>query len=60
MGADPKGNVLDNAADLKPLTIAPNAPLDEALRLISKYNLLALPVVNVEQHLTALSPSTTL
>lgn len=51
IGADAKDNVLGVAADLKPLAIAPDAPLDEALRLISKYNLLALPVVDVEQHL---------
>jgi magnesium transporter len=51
IGADPKSNVLDAAEDIKPLTIAPDAPLDEAVRIISKYNLLALPVVDAQQQL---------
>jgi magnesium transporter len=50
IAADLNSNVLDAGPDLKPLTIAPDAPLDEAVRLISKYNLLALPVVDAHQH----------
>jgi len=51
IASDPKSNILASAADLKPLTIMPDATLDEAVRLISKYNLLALPVVDSKQHL---------
>jgi magnesium transporter len=50
IATDPNSNVLAASADLKPLMIAPDAPLDEALRLISKYNLLALPVVDAARH----------
>src|SRR3974390_1976047 len=50
IAADPKGDLLAVAPNLTPLAVAPDAPLEEAVRLISKYNLLALPVVDAKQH----------
>lgn len=50
IAADPEANVLAVASAHEPMTIAPDAPLDEVARLISKYNLLAIPVVDAGQH----------
>ncbi len=44
--ADPQATVKDAAPARKPLTVRAQAPLDETVRLISKYNLLAIPVVD--------------
>ena len=44
--ADPQATVKDAAPARKPLTVRAEAPLDETVRLISKYNLLAIPVVD--------------
>jgi len=42
--------VLAVASTHKPMAIASDAPLDDVVRLISKYNLLAVPVVDAGQH----------
>jgi magnesium transporter len=44
--SDPKTTVLDAAPPRRPVTISPDASRDEATRLISKYDLLAVPVVD--------------
>jgi magnesium transporter len=49
--ADPDSNVLAVAPTRKLTTVAPDAPLDETVRLISKYNLLAIPVVDSQDHI---------
>ena len=41
IAADPAANVLATAPSRDPVTVAADAPLDETVRLISKYNLLA-------------------
>lgn len=41
---------MDAAPARKPLTVKPEAPLDETVRLISKYNLLAIAVVDDAGH----------
>jgi len=51
IAADPKATVLAAAPLSKLLMVAPEAPLDEAVRLISKYNLLAIPVADAQRHL---------
>jgi magnesium transporter len=44
--ADPNDSVLAAAPTRRPVTISPHASRDEATRLISKYDLLAVPVVD--------------
>ena len=44
--ADPNASVLAAAPTRRPVTISPLASRDEAARLISKYDLLAVPVVD--------------
>ncbi|WP_240002545.1 magnesium transporter [Oleisolibacter albus] len=49
VSADPDANVLDAAPPRRPVTIRATAPRDEAVRLISKYDLLAVPVVDARE-----------
>jgi magnesium transporter len=44
--SDPNATVLEAAPSRRPVTISPHASRDEAARLISKYDLLAVPVVD--------------
>jgi magnesium transporter len=44
--SDPNATVLEAAPSRRPVTISPLASRDEATRLISKYDLLAVPVVD--------------
>jgi magnesium transporter len=44
--SDPNATVLDAAPSRRPVTISSEASRDEATRLISKYDLLAVPVVD--------------
>src|SRR5215470_6436080 len=44
--ADPNASVLAAAPTRRPVTISPHASRDEATRLIAKYDLLAVPVVD--------------
>jgi magnesium transporter len=44
--SDPNATVLEAAPPRRPVTISPEASRDEATRLISKYDLLAVPVVD--------------
>jgi magnesium transporter len=46
ISADPDASVLAAAPTRRPVTISPHASRDEAARLISKYDLLAVPVVD--------------
>src|ERR1700730_14129306 len=46
ISADPEANVMAAAPPRLPFTISPLASRDEAARLISKYDLLAVPVVD--------------
>jgi len=50
ISADPHANVLTAAPARKPVKVAAFAPRDEAVRLISKYDLLAVPVVDHRNH----------
>jgi magnesium transporter len=43
--SDPKANVLEAARPFKPIAVAPLTDREEVARLLSKYNLLAVPVV---------------
>src|SRR6266849_1132756 len=49
--ADPNASVLAAAPTRRPVSISPLASRDEAARLISKYDLLAVPVVDGTGHL---------
>jgi magnesium transporter len=51
LSADPESSVLAAAPTRRPVTISPLASSDEAARLISKYDLLAVPVVDGTGHL---------
>jgi magnesium transporter len=51
ISADPEASVLAAAPTRRPVTISPLASRDEAARLISKYDLLAVPVVDGAGHL---------
>jgi magnesium transporter len=51
ISADPDATVLAAAPTRRPVTISPLASRDEAARLISKYDLLAVPVVDGAGHL---------
>jgi magnesium transporter len=48
--ADPKASVLSAARFDKPITVSPSADREEVARLISKYDLLAVPVVDESWH----------
>src|SRR5262245_13043017 len=50
ISGDPNAKVLTAAPARKPITIAALASRDEAVRLISKYDLLAVPVVDPKNH----------
>ncbi len=50
ISGDPHANVLTAAPPRKPITIRATAPRDEVARLISKYDLLAVPVVDGKGH----------
>lgn len=50
ISADPHAGVLAAAPARKPITTRALAPRDEAIRLISKYDLLAVPVVDGKGH----------
>jgi magnesium transporter len=51
ISADPEASVLSAAPTRRPVTISPLASRDDAARLISKYDLLAVPVVDGAGHL---------
>jgi magnesium transporter len=51
ISADPEASVLSAAPTRRPVSITPLASRDEAARLISKYDLLAVPVVDGAGHL---------
>lgn len=51
VSGDPHANVLAAAPSRKPIVISPLASRDEAVRLISKYDLLAVPVVDGRGHI---------
>jgi magnesium transporter len=51
ISGNPEDNVLSVAAGRRPLAVSPTASREEAARLISKYDLLALPVVDAVGHL---------
>jgi magnesium transporter len=48
--ADPQRTVLDVAGPLPPLTVSPHANRRDVARQVSKYNLLAIPVVDEGGH----------
>ncbi|GLS21726.1 magnesium transporter MgtE [Labrys miyagiensis] len=48
--ADPKASVLTAARFDKPITVSPTADREEVAKLISKYDLLAVPVVDESWH----------
>ena len=50
ISADPHANVLAAAPGRRPIATRPLAPRDEAVRLISKYDLLAVPVLDGKGH----------
>lgn len=50
ISGEPNAPVLSVAPPRKPITVAPLADREEAARLISKYDLLAVPVVNGSGH----------
>ncbi len=51
ISGEPAANVLSVAPARPPLAVSPTASREEAARLISKYDLLALPVVDAVGHL---------
>ena len=51
ISGDPQAGVLTAAPDRRPVTVAPYDRRDEATRLIAKYDLLAIPVVDRHAHL---------
>ena len=51
MTSDREDNVLEVGRRRPPLTVAPETDREEAARLISKYNLLAIPVVDEQRHI---------
>ena len=51
ISADPHASVLAAAPPRKPITTSALAPREEAVRLISKYDLLAVPVVDNKGHI---------
>lgn len=50
ISGNPDDNVLSVAPERRPLAVSPTASREEAARLISKYDLLALPVVDAVGH----------
>lgn len=50
ISGDPHANVLTAAPARRPVTISAQAPRDEAVRLIAKYDLLAVAVVDARRH----------
>lgn len=50
ISGDPNANVLSAAPPRRPIAIPAGAPRDEAVRLISRYDLLAVPVVDRRNH----------
>ncbi len=50
ISGDPHANVLTAAPARRPVTITALAPRDEAVRLIAKYDLLAVAVVDAKRH----------
>ena len=48
--SDPKANVLSAARPYKPITVSPLTDREEVARLLSRYNLLAVPVVADDGH----------
>lgn len=51
MTADPTENVMAIGDKRKPLSVRPHTDREEVARLIAKYNLLALPVVDQNEHI---------
>jgi magnesium transporter len=51
ISGDPHANVLTAAPARKLVTVSAQAPREEAIRLISKYDLLAVPVVDGRNHI---------
>ena len=51
ISGNPEDNVLSVAPERRPLAVSPTASREEAARLISKYDLLALPVIDAVGHL---------
>jgi magnesium transporter len=51
ISGDPHASVLSVAPARRPVMISALAPRDEAVRLISKYDLLAVPVVDARRHI---------
>ena len=54
MIADPKATVLSIAASRPPITVTPMMDREEVGRLISKYNLLAVPVLAEDGHIVGI------
>lgn len=54
IAGDPNANVLSAAPARRVVKIAALAPRDEAVRLIAKYDLLAVPVVDPKNHLVGI------
>jgi len=50
ISADPGATVLSVAPARPPMSVTPETPEGETVRLISKYNLLAIPVVDTTRH----------
>ena len=50
VSSDPHANVVSAAPQRKPVSVRATAPRAEAVRLISKYDLLAVPVVDGRNH----------
>ena len=48
--SDPKANVLSAARPYKPITVSPLTDREEVARLLSRYNLLAVPVIAEDGH----------
>lgn len=51
MTSDREDNVLEVGRRRPPLTVKPETDREEAARLISKYNLLAIPVIDDDRHM---------
>jgi magnesium transporter len=54
VSANPAANVLAAAVTERLVSITPDTPLDETVRVISKYNLLAVPVLDQDRHLVGI------
>ena len=54
ISGDPDANVLTAAPARRPVTIGPDERREEAIRLISKYDLLAIPLVDAQAHLVGI------